>query len=115
MGYIRRPSNPGSGSTKDTDFIKFVHSREPQIHEVWSLGLDRIILKVPPTAQLEVPAGTIGDFLTDYLSENGNRIQIIRQLSINNAYNFWVLLPNPGDVDCRFFATCKLPLIPQGG
>ena len=29
------------------------------------------------------------------------------------ASNFWVFLPKPGDVDCHFFETCRLPLRPQ--
>ena len=33
-------------------FIQCVDGREPQIHEVWSLGLDGIIIEVHPKAQV---------------------------------------------------------------
>ena len=88
MESIRWPSSPGSGSTKDTAFIQYVDGRQPHIHEVWSLGLDGIIYEVHPTAQEEFIAGTFREFLIDYLAENGRRIQIIGQLSINDSIQF---------------------------
>ena len=88
MGSICWPSNPGRRSTEDTAFIQYFDGREPQIHEVWSLVLCRIILEVHPTAQVEVVSGTIREFVTNYLPENGQKIQIIRQLSINNSVQF---------------------------
>ena len=61
------------------------------MHEVWSLGLEGIICKVHPTVQVEVPAGTVGEFVNNYLAENGRRIQIIGQLSINRSAQFLVV------------------------
>ena len=89
MGYIHRTLNPGSGINEDTDLIQCVDVREPNIHEIWSLGLDGIISKVHPTAQIEVIAGTIREFVTNYLAENGRRIQIIGGKSINNSVQFF--------------------------
>ena len=91
MGSIRWPSNPGSGSTEDTAFIKCVDGWKPQIHEFWYLGLDNTTLEVHPAAQVEVITGTVKEFLTDYLSENGRRIQIIGQPSVNNSIHFLVV------------------------
>ena len=88
IGSIHWPSNPGSWSTEDTDFILLVDGREPQIHEVWSLGLDGIVRKVHPAARVEVVSGTAGEFLNNYLAENGCIIQIIEQLSINDSVQF---------------------------
>ena len=88
MGSIRRPSDSGSKSTEATAFIKCFDGREPQIHELWCLGLDGIIRKVCPTALVEVTTGTVGDFLTDYLAENGRRIHTIGKLSVNVSVQF---------------------------
>ena len=69
IGSIYQPSNPGNGSTEDTDLIQCVDGQEPQIHEVRSLGLDGIIHEVNPTAQVEVSARNIREFVTNYLDE----------------------------------------------
>ena len=74
MGSIGRPLNPGSGSTEDTAFMKCVDGWEPQIHELWCLGLDYITPKFHPTALVEVVSGIMGDFTADYLAENRRRI-----------------------------------------
>ena len=70
MGSIRQTSNPGSRSTEDTAFVQCVDGREPQIHELWCLGLDNITCEVHPTSRVEFPAGTVGEFVTNYLAEN---------------------------------------------
>ena len=44
-----------------------------------------------PTARVEVPDGTVGEFVTDYLTENGRQTLIIGQLSVNDS--------DPGEVD----------------
>ena len=88
MGSIRRLSYYGSGSTEGTAFIQCIYGTEPQIHELWCLGLDRIIRGVHPTAHVEFPDGTVGEFLTDYLAENGHLIEITGQLSVNDIVQF---------------------------
>ena len=60
MESICWPFNPGSGSTKDTEFIRFVDGRYPQIHKLWCIGLYNITQQVYLTAQVEVVAGTVG-------------------------------------------------------
>ena len=85
---IHRPSNPGSGGTKDTKFIWWVDGREPQIHKLWCLRLDSITWEVLPTSQVEVVNGTMEEFTTDYLVKDGRRILIIGQLSINGSVRF---------------------------
>ena len=89
MGYIRRPLNTGSRSTKYTAFIQCFDGQYPQIHVVWILGLDRIICKVHHTDRVEVITVTVKEFVTDYLAGNRRRIQIIGQISINCSIQFW--------------------------
>ena len=48
--------------------------------------------KVHITVHVEVTAGNVGEFITDYLAENGRIIEITRQISVNNSLQFWVLL-----------------------
>ena len=88
MVSIRWPSNPGIRSTEDTAFILCVDGWDPHIHKVWGLVLYGIIRKVHPTAQVEFPAGTVGEFVTNYLAENRYIIQIIGQLFINDSIQF---------------------------
>ena len=88
MESIRRPSDSGTRSTDATAFFQCFDGQEPQINEMWCLGLERIIREVHPTARVEVPSGTVRDFVTNYLAENVRRIQIIGQLSVNESVQF---------------------------
>ena len=87
MGTIRKPLDSGSGGSKATAFIQWINGREPQIHELWCLGLDGIICEVRPTARLEVISRTVGDFVTNFLAENVRRIKIIGQPSVIDSVN----------------------------
>ena len=88
MGSIYRPSDYGCRSTDGTAFIQCVDGLEAQIHEFWYLDLDGIIHKDHPTAHVDIPAGTVGDFVTHYLAENGRRIEIIGKISVNGSITF---------------------------
>ena len=85
MGTIYRPFYPGSGSTDSTAFIQCINGREPHIHEFWCLDLYGICCEVRSIAHVEVTVGTVREFVTDYLAENGRRILIIGQLYVNNS------------------------------
>ena len=85
MGTIHRPFDSGSAGTESNAFIQCVDDREPQIHEFWCLCLDEIIREVHPTSRVEVTFGSVGEFVKNYLSENGRRINIIRKISSNNS------------------------------
>ena len=52
MGNIHRPLNHGVGGTKATAFIQYINGQEPQIYELWCLGLDGIRREVHPTARV---------------------------------------------------------------
>ena len=88
MGSICQTLNLVRRSTEYTAFVQCVDGRELLIHEVWSLGLDGIIREFHPTARVEVPSRTVGEFVTNYLSENGYIAHITRQLSINDSVQF---------------------------
>ena len=74
MGSIRRPSYYYRRSTEATALIQCVDGQEPQIHDLLYLGLDRISREVCTTVQVEVTAGTVREFVTNYLAENRRRI-----------------------------------------
>ena len=88
MDTIRRPSYYGSGGTETIDFIQCINGIEPHINELWCLGLDRIYRKVHHTAREEILAGTVREFVNNYLDENGRQILIIGRLSINHSVQF---------------------------
>ena len=58
------------------------------MHEFWCLRSDGITREVQPTAQVDVGAGVVGHFLPNYLTENGCRIPIIGQISINGSVEY---------------------------
>ena len=58
---------------------------------LWCLGLEGISRKVHLTALVEVTAGTVVEFVTNDLAENGRRIKIKGQLSVNNSIQFLCL------------------------
>ena len=89
MGSIRWPSDSVSGVTKGVELIRCIDGGYPQIHEFWCLGYDRVTRKIHPTAQVEVVAGNVGEFTTNYLAENERRIQITGQISITISVTFW--------------------------
>ena len=55
---------------------------------MWCFGLDNVTHEIHPIAQVEVGAGTVGEFTKNYLAKNGRRILIIGQLSINGSVLF---------------------------
>ena len=60
--------------------------------------------KVHTTACVEIPYGTVGEFVTNYLRNNQRRNQIIGELSINGSAQFIVMSEIWG---------CVLPYIPN--
>ena len=55
------------------------------------MGLDRICHKIHPTARVEIRDETVGEFVTNYLAENGRRIAIIGKISVNVSFQFFGL------------------------
>ena len=91
MGNTRRPSNYGSRGPETGAFIQCANGLEPQIHELWCCSIDGICREVHLTARVDIPAGTVRYFVTEYLSENRWRNQIISKLLINGSVQFFGL------------------------
>ena len=116
IGSILWTSDSGSGSTEDVEFIRYIDGQDHQINEMMCLGSDGVTRKIHPKAQVEVAAGTVGQFTTNYLSGNGRILPIVGQLSINGSFQL-LDIPNfvRKKVDCSLLKTCKLPLCPLVG
>ena len=82
------PSDSGSGDAEGPKFIRCVDGREPQIHEVWAFVDDGVTREVHPNVRVDFYAGVVGEFLSDYLTESGCRIPIIRRISINGSVEY---------------------------
>ena len=114
MWPIRQPSDSGSGGTKCIELIWCVDNRYPQIHEIRFLGSNGVIREVHLTAQIDVDADTVRQFLTPYFAENGRRIPIIGQISINGSVE---LLGSPADAwgfGLPFIENLQAPTVPSG-
>ena len=85
MGSIRQASDFGSRGIEGVELIRCVDVWEHQIHKFWCLGSDGVNHEDHPTLQRYVGAGTVGQFMTNYLAENGRIIPVISQLSINRS------------------------------
>ena len=85
MGDIHTPSNYGSGGPETGALIHCVNGRETQIHELLCWDIDGIFREVHPTVRVDIPSGTVGEFVTENLSENGWCNQIFGELSINGS------------------------------
>ena len=114
MGSILWPSNPGSRVTEDNEFIRCVDGQEPQINELWCLSLYNINQEVHPTARVEVVAGTVGEFTTNYLAENRRRIPIIGKLSINGSVQFLGIPDFVWGFGLSFLTNLQAPTDPTG-
>ena len=57
--------------------------REPQVREVWTFGEDGVTPEVHPTARVDVGAGFVGGFSTNYLTGDGRRIPMFGNKLIN--------------------------------
>ena len=88
MGDIHSPSYSGSRALYLIVFILFANGRDTMACELWSHGLDGISRNVHPTAQVDIPTGTVVKFITDYMTTYGRRNRIIGQYSFNGGVQF---------------------------
>ena len=58
------------------------------MHKIWSLSSNGVTREFHPIAQVYVSAGTMGQFSTNCLAENGRRIPILGQIPINGSVKF---------------------------
>ena len=111
------------GGPETGAFIQCINGREPQIHVLWCHGIDRICHKVLPYQRIEIPDGTVGEFVTDYISKNGRRNQIIGELSINGSVKLiriseiWIgkfpFIPDPRSPYYSVDRAVLVPLVPM--
>ena len=94
VGAIRRHSNSINGDEYGPKFTRCVDRRDSQVHKVWTFGEDCITTEVHPTARVDVGAGFIGEFSTNYLIEDGRRIPMFGVNSINGSIQ-WLGVPYP--------------------
>ena len=64
--------------------------------------------------QVEVTAGTYGEFVTDYLAENECRIQITKQLSVNDSVQFLGVLAQGRKSGLPFIFNLQAPVEASG-
>ena len=88
MGDIWRPSDSGIGDPYPCIFIQCVNGRERMAHKLWSHGLYGLVRNVYPTGRVEIPTGTVREFITEYLTPDGWKNKIIGQRSVNGSIKF---------------------------
>ena len=66
----------------------------PEVYEVWTFGEDSVTPEVHAIAQVDVGAGFIGEFTSNYLTADGRRIPIFDRKSINGSVE-WLGVPAP--------------------
>ena len=85
VGDIYWRSNSGSGDEDRSKFVQYVDGREPEVHKICTFGEDGVTPKVHTTAQVDVSAGFVSEFSTNYLTEDGRRIPMFGRKSINGS------------------------------
>ena len=114
MGDIRQPSDSGGGDTYPSSFIQCNVGKDPNIHELWCHRVDGICFKVQPTAGIDIPAETIRQFVTEYLSDNGWHNRILENLASTSAFDSLEFLIF-GEVNCHIFPILGPQRPPSGG
>ena len=59
------------------------------MHEVWALGFNRITREVHLIVQVDVGDGVVGQFSSEYLTENECRITILGKISMNGSVEYF--------------------------
>ena len=57
-------------------------------HELWYHGLDGLSCDVHYTARIEIPTGSVREFITEYLTPYGRQNRIIGQCYVNGSVQF---------------------------
>ena len=85
---ICRHSDSGIGDEDGPKFIQCVDGRKPQIHEVWTFSEDGVTCEIHPTEWVDVGAGFVSEFVTNYLTPSWRRISTFGENSINGTIQF---------------------------
>ena len=74
-------------------FIRCVEGRQPKINEVCTFGENGVTLKVHPTSRVDVSAGFVGNFATNFLTPTWRRIPMFGRSYIDGSVK-WLRVPN---------------------
>ena len=94
VGVIRQPFSSGSGGEDGVEFICCVGGWEPQIYELWNFSEDEITCEFHPFRRIDVGDLSGDCFQTYYFAEEGLRVSIYGQISINRSVK-WLGVPVP--------------------
>ena len=87
-------SDSGCGFAHRSKSIHCVDGHKPEVNEVWNLGEDSVTPKVHCIAKVDINAGFVCKFSTNYLTENGFKTSIFFKNSINGIFEF-LGVPDP--------------------
>ena len=114
VGANRCHSHSGCGVADISKFIRCVDGREPEVNEVWILGEDGVTPEVHPTAQVDIDAGVVCKFATNYLNENGFETSIFCKKIMNGSFEF-ISIPDPLRTKVTYWINNLLVPIPAWG
>ena len=84
------------------------------MQDIWCLGSDRITREVHPTEQIVVGVETVGQFTTQYFSENGRIIPVSRQTSVNISVELLGILADAWGCGFQFLENALVVTVPRG-
>ena len=83
MSDIKRPYDYGDWDTDIRVFIQCANDRDTMDHKLWSFGLNVLVYDVHPTAWVDIPTGTGGEFIVEYCTIDRRLYVIIGQYYVN--------------------------------
>ena len=89
---MRCLATSGSGGEDVPEFFCCVDGQHPKIFEVWTFGEDGVTREVHPIARVDVGAGFVGKFATNYLNTTWHRLPMFRRNDINGSVK-WLGVP----------------------
>ena len=99
VASVRWKSNYGSGDEDGPEFIGCVDGQQPQIHEVWTFCEDSVTREVHPKVRVDVVAGFVGDFNTNYLTPSWFRVPMFGKISFMEISSGLRFLTSGGPMD----------------
>ena len=85
-----------------------------KFHKIWCLCSEGVTCEVHPIAQIDVVSDTVGQFSSHYFAENGCRIPIIRNFSINGGVKRFVIPSDAWVCGLPFIESIQAPTVSHG-
>ena len=114
VGSTSWPSKFGCVDTDRSKFIRHVDGRNLEVNEVWVLGEYGVNPEVHLTARVDIVAGVVCKFVTNYLTENWFKTSILCKKSINGSFEF-LGVPDPLRTNGSYWIDNLLVPIPYWG